>query len=77
MIPEDIKQTLELYVNDKIPTGDFVRAVLANDLKGAFGRADMNNRYALFDIVAYVVNELPYTCRGSYERVDRWLKGEK
>ena len=65
MIPEEIKQTLERYVNDKIPTGGFVRSVLANDLKGAFGRADINNRYALFDIVCYVVNEMPYDCQGS------------
>lgn len=35
-----------------LPTGSFVQAVLDNDLRGAFGRADHINRKALIVIVS-------------------------
>lgn len=57
--------------------GDFVRSVLANDLKGAFARADMFNRAALLDIVSYVYMKIPYNCHGSYEIVDAWIENKK
>lgn len=74
MIPEDIRRGLERYVKERIPTGHFLRAVLENDLTEAFGRADLDNREALFDIVQYVYNELPMTCWGSKDKVNEWLK---
>lgn len=73
MIPGTIKQSLDRYIQYHIPTGGFLEAVLSNDLKEAFGRADKENRIALFEIVKYCYNELPSDCWGSPEKVDAWL----
>lgn len=70
---EDIKNSLDCYVNHGRPTGDFLRAVLANDLMMAFGRADIDNQRDMFSICDYVYNYMPDNCHGSYEIVDRWL----
>ncbi len=70
--------SLDRYVNQRIPTGGFLEAVLSNNLREALGRADDENAAALRDIVAYIYNELPGACWGSPERVDAWLnRGEK
>ena len=70
---EEIKASLERYVKHKIPTGSFLRAVLENNLSEAFGRADLNNRHRMFDIISYIYNDLPSVCWGSPEKVDNWL----
>lgn len=68
------------------PPGDFLRAVLENDLMEAFGRADEWNTAAMKDIAGALYNEAPViilsvpdpTCEyrkpfGSKENVDWWL----
>jgi len=73
-ISKEIKETLDRYVNDRIPTGGFLRAVLANDLFEAVGRADIFNQRALVQICGYIYNDIPSSCWGSYEIVDKWLE---
>lgn len=70
----DYKETLERYVQNKIPTGGFLKAVLENDLVQAFGRADDINKYRIGEIIEYIYNELPSLCWGSPEKVQNWLK---
>ena len=72
----DLKETLDRYAKDKIPTGGFLRAVLANDFMEAIGRADSDNINNLYDIANYIYNNMPIACHGSYKIVDEWLKGE-
>lgn len=74
-IRPDIIASLNRYVTQGIPTGGFLQAVLENDLMMSFGRADEDNREALFHICAYVYNEMPYTCHGSPAVVAKWLAG--
>ena len=74
MVRKDCLDSLDRYVTHGIPTGGFLEAVLCNDLMESFGRADSDNRFALFDICRYVYNELPGGCHGSPERVRAWLK---
>lgn len=76
-ISEGIKQSIDKYVAHRIEPGGFVRAVLENDLKGAFGKADRYNRNNMFEIVKYCYNEIPYTCWGSPEAVQNWLNGKE
>ena len=72
-VPAHTLPGLRLYVEQHIEPGSFLRAVLENNLREAFGRADHINRYALFDIVAYCYNEIPSECWGSPEKVEEWL----
>ena len=76
-IPTNVKESLQRYAKQRIPTGDFLRAVLENDLMEAVGRADDFNRYRLFDICSYVYNEMPMSCHGSKEDVKNWLAERK
>lgn len=73
-IPPLLIERLQAYVKDRIPTGDFLRAVLENDLKGAVGRADVQSQRALCAIVSYCYNHIPSACWGSPEKVEEWLK---
>ena len=72
-IPASVKASLVAYVDDRRPTGDFLRAVLSNDLSGAVRRADTDNLAALAAIVGYVYMELPADCWGSERKVDCWI----
>ena len=72
-----IKNSIDKYATDGIPTGGFLRAVLANDLTEAFGRADSDNRRDMYEIVGYVYNEMPGTCHGSYEIVGEWIEAAR
>ncbi len=74
MIHPDVIETLTAYWRTGRRTGDFMRAVLANDLFGAFGRADRENRATLGDIVAWIWERLPAKSYGSYEAVDMWIE---
>lgn len=77
MITENIKESLNRYVEHHIPTGSFLNAVLSNDLFESFGRADSKNRENLFEICEYIYNEIPSNCWGSKEIVNRWLENKK
>ena len=73
-IPAITREALDRYSVHHVPTGGFLRAVLSNDLMEAMGRADEENRAAIFDICGYVHNELPGNCHGSPDRVREWVK---
>jgi hypothetical protein len=72
--PEIIKESLIRYVQDRVPTGDFLQAVLENDLMEALGRADPDNREHIFGICYYIYNYTPHICHGSPEKVKKWLE---
>jgi len=76
-VPGHTLPSIDLYVEQRIPPGDFLLAVLRNDLKESFARADMTNRAALFDIVNYLYNCVPGKCWGTPERVEQWLNPEE
>ena len=73
MVPQQIKDALHRYVNEGIPTGSFLGAVLENDLMGAIGKADLSNRYNMFEICNYVYNTLPSSVWGNPDRVRNHL----
>ena len=62
---------VQRYLEHGIRPGDFLTAVLCNDLKEACGRADFTNRYLLFDIVNWLYNEAPLGSWGSPEIFDK------
>lgn len=72
-VPIHTMGAIRRYVDEGIPTGHFLAAVFSNDLFGAFGKADLENRAAMFDIVSWIYNNEPGGCHGSPERVSEWL----
>lgn len=74
-INEAISGGVLRYVMHRIPTGDFLRAVLANDLMDAAGRADAVNGPRLMLIARFVYNAVPGRARGSTDAVDAWVSG--
>lgn len=67
---------LHRYINERIKPGDFLTAVLENNLSEACSRADDENIKNLPAFVAYLYNNAPSTCWGSPEKVAEWLKRE-
>ena len=72
-VPGHIVEGLARYVVEGKPTGSFLRAVLTNDLRGAFQRADDVNLKAIPEIVGAIYWETPIGCNGSPEKVDAWI----
>jgi hypothetical protein len=66
---------LDRYINEHILPGDFLQAVIRNDLAQATGRADETNLRVLPAFVAFFYNEAPSGCWGSRQALQRWLKG--
>lgn len=64
---------MKRYIENGIPPGHFLTAILSNDLKEACARADDDHRYRLFDIVGWLYNEAPASCWGSPEKFEAWL----
>ena len=73
LIKPDILESITDYADNRVPPGDFLRAVLENDLRESFQRADEDNIESMFDIVQFIYNEIPARCWGSPEKVRDWL----
>ena len=73
-IRPDVIDSINLYVEHGCDPGGFLTAVLENDLRESFSRADEYNRSTLFEIVSYCWNEIPSESWGSHEKVDAWVK---
>jgi hypothetical protein len=68
---------LQRYFDQRVRPGDFLCAVLKNDLAEACGRADRINAPLLPAIVAWLNMHAPATSWGSAAVVEAWLhKGE-
>lgn len=66
-------ESLRQYRDEGWPVGDFLRALLSNDLLEAVGRADHHNIWLLPIYVGFLYNEMPSPAWGSREKVDAWL----
>jgi hypothetical protein len=65
------------YVEHGVPPGDFLTAVLSNDLMGAMGRADEENQRDLLEICQFVHMEIPGVCHGSLEKMKEWVEAKE
>ena len=72
-MPTATFEVIRDYVVSGIPTGDFLHAVLSNNLFEAFGRADYQNEKHMKDICSLIYNSCPSQCWGSKEIVESWL----
>lgn len=71
-IPERMMPGIQRYINDGIIPGDFLQAVICNNLREAVGRADDENLQNLPAFVMYFHNEAPGACWGSKDKMEAW-----
>ena len=71
-IPPRTLEAIDCYVSERVAVGDFLTAVLENNLSGAMNAADDENMAALEMIVRYCYNHIPAGCWGSPEKVAAW-----
>ena len=71
-----IKADIDRYVEQHVPTGGFIHAVLCNDLFRALIKADVGSLIGLSNIVWYVQNNVPIKAHGTREKVEAWLANE-
>lgn len=72
-LPEHLQAGIRRYIEEGLPTGDFLRAVLCNDLQSAVASADWINRPRLAEIVDWLVAYAPHACWGSPRKHDDWI----
>lgn len=73
LIPPHMMAALVRYIETHEPVGDFLYAVLTNNLRDACHQADDTNLWLLPIYMSYLYNEAPSPCWGSKEKVDKWL----
>ena len=76
-IPDYMVEGLDRWIEHGILPGDFLTAVLCNDLMDACGRADATNIGNLPAYCAYLYNEAPRACFGSRANVEAWIKTKR
>ncbi len=77
VLPVSARGGMRRYIENRIEPGFFLRAVLENDLVGAFGAADEDNREDMSLYASFLYKELPGrgpgSPWGSREAVEAWL----
>ena len=71
-LPSGMHGALVRWIEHGLAPGDFLTAILSNDLRGACERADDTNRHFLFEYVFWLYNHAPAACWGSPERFRAW-----
>lgn len=75
-IPAHMQAALTRYVVDRVEPGNFLQAVIRNDLRDACGRADSDNLPLLPLYVRWLYNVVPGGCWGSPENYKAWLASQ-
>lgn len=70
--PKRFKHALFLYVEDGVPPGHFMEAVLAGDLYGAVQRGNEDSLAELTPLVRFIYNQVPGLAWGCYNRIADW-----
>lgn len=73
-IPEHLQEGVKYYLDEHRKPGHFLTAVFEGDLFEAMGRADINSRTGLWDLVVYLYNHAPSPAFGSKTKVKLWLE---
>lgn len=72
-VPSNLHEGLIAYIMSGRQTGQFLRAVLENDLVEACKRADDNVKYQLYDVVFFLYNYTPIGCWGGPSNYAYWV----
>jgi len=77
LCPDHLKESLDRFIVDGIPTGSCLAAILSGDLVDAIGRADFGTRATLPHIVAYIRDKVPSRAIGSRVAVANWIEEKR
>lgn len=67
------QDAISRYAKERCMVGDFLYAVLTNNLVSSIALADEENKRDLEEIVHYCYWNIPAICWGSPEKVSKWL----
>lgn len=73
-VPLHMHGYLIRYVEEGVPPGHFLSAVINNDLREACSRADSKNKTRLHAFVMWLYNWAPQGCWGYADAVHDWCK---
>ena len=73
-VPPHMHSGIIMYVEEGVPPGDFLSAVINNDLREACGRADDHNIRRLHTFVMWFYNQAPNGCWGYKNAVRDWCR---
>lgn len=73
-LPPHMRQGVIDYLENGIPPGGFLQAVLENKLVESFGRADDDNRRVMWEWANWLYNYCPIPAWGSSEKVAQWIE---
>ena len=74
LLPERLQGGVQRYIEDGIKPGDFLTAVITNNLKETVYRADDDMIKIIPQIVFWFYNEAPYECWGSEDNMWKWIQ---
>ena len=69
---ESMKRDVKRYVETGKCHGDFLHALLSNNLVASFTYADLENKKKLDEWSRFIYNELPMNSWGDAETVENW-----
>lgn len=73
-IPEHMRDAMVRYVMQGVKPGDFLTAVICNNLKAAVFAADADNFPLLREYCWWFYNVAPSTCHGSAAEMRQWIE---
>lgn len=73
-IPEHMQAAMRRYVLEGVEPGDFLTAVITNNLRDAVNRADAVNLPLLRTYVRWFYNVAPGNCHGSPADMHEWME---
>ena len=73
-LPPHLQGGVKRYIEEGVPPGGFLTAVITNNLRLAIGHADPTSLAALTDIVRFFHNESPSDCWGTPEKMKLWME---
>ena len=74
-LPDYMVPAVFNYLENRKRPGEFLSAVIQNDLFGAISNADDQNRRVIRSWVKLLYNEFPVNAWGSEEKLTLWLEG--
>ena len=72
-LPAYMQDSVRLYIERGQPPGDFLRAVLENNLIEAFGHADEENERCMRVWARWLYMDVPSSAWGSRKTVNTWI----